>query len=118
MPSSFRPVPDDAPELMRILREFHAKLLANQDELPNAWGAIIINDIQANLKRIDVVISWDAVQIEMGQVVRDALGNPIYEYAVDANGQTIFDENGNPVIARRFYTRHIYLHADSAYFRH
>jgi quinol-cytochrome oxidoreductase complex cytochrome b subunit len=118
IPSTFRPVPDDAPELLRILREFNAKLLANQDELPNAWGAIIINDIQSNLKRIDVIISWDAVQIETGQVVRDAQGNPIFEFAVDANGETILDENGNPVVMRRFYTRHIYLHADSAYFRH
>jgi quinol-cytochrome oxidoreductase complex cytochrome b subunit len=118
VPSTFRTVAADAPQLLHILEEFAHDIEAKHDELPNAWGAIVINDIQANLKRIDMVITWDAVKIEAGTVQRDADGKPLPEYVVDANGNPVLDENGQPQVLRRIYTRHFYLHADSAYFAH
>jgi quinol-cytochrome oxidoreductase complex cytochrome b subunit len=118
VPSTFRTVSADAPELRHILEEFAHDIELKQDELPNAWGAIIINDIQPNLKRIDMVITWDAVRIESGTVQRDAEGNALLEYVVDADGNPVLDENDQPQVLRRIYARHFYLHADSAYFAH
>ncbi len=118
VPSVFRTVPDDAPELKHILEIFEEEIHANEGELVNAWGAIIINDVQGNLKRIDLVITWDAVTIDKGEIVRDANGVPTPLYVTDKDGNQILDENGQPQVLRRIATEHIYLHADSAYFMH
>lgn len=101
---SFVPVPADAPELEEALHHFYEDLETNNAELHNAWGAIIITDQQDGLRRADVVIVWDSVQIEDGKPVFDANGNPVL----------ITDANGNPVI--RVNGQHIYLHEDSQYF--
>lgn len=101
---NFVPVPADAPELEDALRNFYDDLKTNNAELHNAWGGVIITDQQDGLKRADVVIVWDSVQIENGKPVFDANGNPIL----------ITDANGNPVI--RVNGQHMYLHEDSQYF--
>jgi ubiquinol-cytochrome c reductase cytochrome b subunit len=118
VPSSFRAVPDDAPKLLHMLEILEEDIHARGEELPNAWGAIVINDIQNNLKRIDLVISWDSVKIENGEVVKDENGNPVMEYVTDKEGNFVLDENGEKMVLRRFETKHIYLHANSAYFGH
>jgi ubiquinol-cytochrome c reductase cytochrome b subunit len=74
VPTQFRVVPDDAPELRAVLEELHHKIELNADELPNAWGALVISDNQDGLRRLDVAIFWDGVQIEDGKPALDANG--------------------------------------------
>ncbi len=100
----FNPVPADAAHLREVLVKFEELLEENNLELYNAWGAIIITQNQENLKRIDVVIEWDEVELEGGDAVLDSAGNPI----------VITDENGQPI--RRISTKHIFINENSAYF--
>jgi hypothetical protein len=100
----FNAVPADAPRLHHVLQEFTHLLDKNHHELHNAWGAIIITQDQADLKRIDVVIEWDEVELEGGRPVLDSSGNPI----------VILGEDGSPV--RRINAAHIFIHQNSAYF--
>ncbi len=101
----FVAVPDNAPELHLAMKEFHHLLEQNHEELYNAWGAVIVTQNQDGLKRIDVVISWDEVQMEAGHVVKGADGLPIL----------IYDTDGNTI--RRWSTDHIFVHENSAYFQ-
>jgi ubiquinol-cytochrome c reductase cytochrome b subunit len=106
VPSGFRTVPADADRLHEVLAELKHKLDANAKELPGAWGAIIISNNQDNLRRVDVVISWDGVEIVEGVVQLDAAGNPIYSFVtepvftgqVDENGEFVRDENGEVIL--------------------
>jgi hypothetical protein len=101
---NFTTVPVDAPELRDVLRDFARMLEEDENELHNAWGAIIITQAQNNLKRIDVLIVWDEVQIERGRPVMNANGEPVL----------VLDENGQPVPGRN--SQHVYIHRDSQYF--
>ncbi|RMF78193.1 MAG: cytochrome bc complex cytochrome b subunit [Chloroflexi bacterium] len=101
---AFETVPSDAPRLEHVLEEFYGFLEKDSAELANAWGAIIITQNQANLKRIDLVISWDEVVVEGGNPVLDDQGNSILA----------LDEDGNPI--RRFNIKHIFINEDSQYF--
>lgn len=116
VPTQFRAVPDDAPELLHVLKVLEEDIAENADELPNAWGAIIVNDVQNGLKRIDLVIAWDGVAVQNGIVQKDENGNTVLFYAKDKNGNPVLGENGEPLVLRRYETKHIYLHKDSAYF--
>jgi len=101
----FTPVPADAPELHHALEEF-AQMIAREDkELYNGWGAIIITQNQANLKRLDLVISWDEVLLDNGNPVLNEDGNPI----------PVLDANGNPI--RRYSSEHLFINQNSAYFQ-
>jgi quinol-cytochrome oxidoreductase complex cytochrome b subunit len=102
----FRPVPVDAPELHKQLAYLTDRVKQGSGELVNGWGAIVITQNQSNLKRIDLVITWDQVQIESGEPVLDENGNPI----------PVLDANGKPV--RLMNTQHVFIHQDSAYFLH
>lgn len=101
---NFVPVPADAPDLLEGLHAFYGELVRTQDELHNAWGAVIITEQQAGLRRVDVVIVWDSVEIENGKPVYDANGNPVL----------ILDADGNPVL--RVNGQHMFIHEDSQYF--
>lgn len=117
VPSTFRTVPDDAPVLRHALEVLHHDLELNPEELPNAWGAIVVSENQEGLRRVDVVISWDGVVIENGVVQMTAEGEPQPLYLIDSEtGEPILDENGNPIRERRIASDHIFLHQDSAYF--
>jgi quinol-cytochrome oxidoreductase complex cytochrome b subunit len=100
----FNTVPADAPQLHHALQEFAELLEKEHVELYNAWGAIIITQNQPNLKRIDLVISWDEVQLEGGNPVLDENGEPI----------VLLDDNGQP--RRRINGAHIFINENSAYF--
>lgn len=53
-------------ELYRVMEEF-SHMIANEDqELYNGWGMVIVTDWQDDLKRVDVIVSWDQVVIERG----------------------------------------------------
>ena len=137
LPLRFRSVPaDEAPKLMQVMEEFAHHLDDVPEELPGVWGALVITDNQAGLKRLDWVVSWDTVLIEGGNVQLDEAGEPILVYAteqaavVDSEGNPVLgddgeplmeevpvlDEAGNPVPARRIYSDHLFIHQASAYF--
>jgi quinol-cytochrome oxidoreductase complex cytochrome b subunit len=100
----FRTVPSDAEDLQHVLREFEELLIENSDELHNSWGAVIITDNQDNLRRIDVIIVWEAIELDNGKPSKDENGDLI----------PILDDNGNPLLA--VADKHIFIHQDSAYF--
>jgi len=139
MPERFRTVPEaEAPELMHVMKEFDHMLEEFPNELPNAYGILVVTDDQQDLKRLDFIVSWDEVLIEGGEVQLDEEGNPILIYqtevvpVLDDNGEPVLDENGaeltetveivddngNLIPVRRFYIREhpLYVHRDSAYF--
>lgn len=103
---TFAPIPADAPELHHVMELFYNKFLTEKasNELLNPFGAVIISQNQDGLKRIDVVVSWDEVQVANGFPVLDASGEPI----------PVLDANGNPV--RRSNITHIFIHEDGGYF--
>ncbi len=102
----FTSVPSDAPQLRHVLEELAAKLALEDEELLNAWGGIVITQNQDDLKRVDLFIVWDRVEIEGGSVVLDERGEPIpvmaseavMQQAVDENGEPAVDEAGKPVM--------------------
>ncbi|MCA9911806.1 MAG: cytochrome bc complex cytochrome b subunit [Anaerolineae bacterium] len=69
MPSEFRVVPDDAPQLLHVLEELNQLIEENDAQLAHSWGAIVISEAQDGLRRMDLAIFWDGVQIENGLVV-------------------------------------------------
>jgi ubiquinol-cytochrome c reductase cytochrome b subunit len=126
VPASFRPVPDDAPKLLHVLEMLEEDIVAREGELVNSWGVMIINDVQPGLKRLDFVISWDGVEIQNGEIVTDANGEPVPLCVVNADGFAL-GQDGQPMaegvtegclVQRRFYTRHFFLSEDGAYFGH
>ncbi|MCY3946918.1 MAG: cytochrome bc complex cytochrome b subunit [Anaerolineaceae bacterium] len=100
----FTPVPANAPELIHVLEEFAHLLEAEQVELLDSWGVVIITPNQGNLKRLDVVINWQEVEIVGGKPVLDDSGNPI----------PVFREDGTPV--RRTSSKHVFINEQSGYF--
>jgi ubiquinol-cytochrome c reductase cytochrome b subunit len=132
MPTNFTVVTDSTPVLLEVLEELHHELEANHLELDNAWGALIISDNQDGLRRLDIVISWDGVQIVNGRAALDEEGEPLPLYVEDTNAAQIENEAGElvypsltitneagetvPVRLRRLAVSHLYLHEDSAYF--
>ncbi len=137
LPLRFRTIPEDeAPKLLQVLEEFEHHLAQEPAELPNVWGALVITDNQAGLKRLDWVVSWDSVLIEGGQVMMDDAGDPIMIYAteqvamLDDAGEAMLDDNGAPMMQeqpmrdeagnlipeRRIYSDHLFIHQESAYF--
>lgn len=128
-PSEFSLVSkDQAPQLYKALAEFNELLEEAPLELSNGWGAIVVTDNQAGLKRLDWVVSWDYVQIELGNVVVDDDGNPVFVTetvdvpVLDENGEAVLGEDGEPVTesvtktVRRIYSDHIFIHENGAYF--
>jgi hypothetical protein len=103
---NFTPVPADAPELKDALAGFQELIDENNKELLNAWGTIIVTQNQNNLKRVDVIITWDEVQLDGGIPVLDANGNSI----------PVLDDNGNHI--RRMNLDHLFIHKDGGYFAH
>lgn len=101
---NFTPVPADATQLREVMHEFAEMLEEDKNELHDAWGAVIITDAQNNLRRIDVLIFWDDVQMDNGRPVLDADGNPVL----------LVDEDGVPL--PRWNSQHIFIHRNSQYF--
>lgn len=98
------PIPTDAPELLEGMEFFVHELEENSVELLNPWGLVVITEPQKDLKRVDVIITWDEVEVEDGKPVLDANGQPIP--VLDANGERI----------RRVNTSQMFIHRDTQYF--
>jgi ubiquinol-cytochrome c reductase cytochrome b subunit len=101
---NFTTIPADAPRLRDAIRFFAEELRHAEHELHNAWGGVIITQNQSNLRRIDVIITWDEVQMQDGRPVLDAQGQPLL----------VLDADGNPV--RRVNSQHIFIHENAQYF--
>ncbi len=101
---NFTPLPDDGGELYHVLEEFGMAIEARPNELPNAWGGVIITDVQDGLKRIDVMIVWNDYVNENGRPILNENGQPTL----------VRDAEGNPVW--RINNNHIFIHENSQYF--
>jgi ubiquinol-cytochrome c reductase cytochrome b subunit len=101
---NFVTVPADATEFAHVLEEFQKKIAAEDVELLNGWGGIIITPNQGNLKRIDLMIVWDEVVVEGGRPVLDENGAPIP--VLNADGEQV----------RRISVDHIFINENSGYF--
>jgi ubiquinol-cytochrome c reductase cytochrome b subunit len=104
---NFVTVPADAAQLNQVMADFQHMLEEDGQELYNAWGGVIITQNQQGLKRLDVIITWDEVQLENGNPVLDANGDVI---------PVIDEATGLPV--RRINRTHIFIHEDGGYFAH
>ena len=101
---NFTELPAASPELQHVMEEFATKLAEADKELLDAWGAIIVTPNQTDLKRIDIIINFQQVELENGVVVLDENGEPI----------PVIGDDGNPV--RITNSAHIFINKDSAYF--
>jgi len=101
----FRAVPDDAPELVSVMESFQKQLKEEEDELHNGFGMVIISENQEGLRRVDVLIAWEEVELEQGRPVKDADGQVV----------PILTEDGSPTY--RVSEAHIFIHRHAAYFQ-
>ncbi len=91
IPNSFREVPQDAPVLHEVLEEFAHEIETNEDQLPEGWGIIIVSNNQEGLRRLDMAIGWEAVTIELEEVVYDDNGDPVPVFYT-LNGESLYFE--------------------------
>ena len=100
-----RPVPRaEAPRLAYVMQLFEKQVAKETQELYNGWGAVLITDNQSDLKRIDIILVWEAIELENGQPVLDENGNV----------KPIFKEDGTPVY--NISIDHVFIHEQAAYF--
>ncbi|MEM6283328.1 MAG: hypothetical protein AAF787_14130, partial [Chloroflexota bacterium] len=74
---AFTVTPADAPELQHAVEEFE-HLIEEFDELQNGYGVLIVSQAQANVKRVDAIISWEVEDEETGEVTRTFSGDYTY----------------------------------------
>ena len=101
MPNSFRLVPDDAPVLHEVLEELHHEIELNEGQLPHGWGIIVVSNNQEGLRRVDLAIGWEGVEIDQGQVVVGEDGEPV-ELVYQLGGQPLYfqtDDAGELVLS-------------------
>ncbi|MBC7809664.1 MAG: cytochrome bc complex cytochrome b subunit [Burkholderiales bacterium] len=119
----FNPLPAGS-EIDEAVAEFEHTLIGRENELWNAWGGIIVTQNQEDLKRVDVFIIWDEVQMDNGWPVIGPDGRPLLATqpvaVVDEAGNPVLDEGGNPVMEerpiRRVNSQHVFIHEMSQYF--
>lgn len=100
-----RPVPRaEAPRLAYVMELFEQQVAKYDRHLRNGWGAILITDNQTNLKRVDLILVWESIELENGQPVLDENGNV----------KPILNEDGTPVYT--IALDHVFIHRDAAYF--
>ena len=109
----FAPTPADAVELHEVLQRFYEEIHHQIEFLDNGWGGLLITESQPDLRRIDLVIFWNEVQLnEIGDAMMvDGQNMPIFVPMMDEEGEMV-DE----IRAARLVDEHIFIHRDSAYF--
>lgn len=116
MPASFRTVPEDAPTLEHVLDELGTEIHHNDYQLPEGWGVIVVSNNQDGLRRVDLVIGWEGVNVdftrpnsepelrfylldgqllyfetdEVGDLILDSANTPNLAFAVDDDGTTMY----------------------------
>ncbi|MEL6525865.1 MAG: hypothetical protein AAFQ07_09165, partial [Chloroflexota bacterium] len=109
MPTGFRLVADDAPMLEEVLEEFGHLLHGADELLVNASGLMVVSDWQEGLRRVDLVIVWDGVELEAGEpvigedgeaveLVYQLNGEDLY-FQTNAEGNIIMDDSSEPNLA-------------------
>lgn len=117
----FVAIPDASPHLYEAMEEFHHLLEANHQELYNAHGIVIVTDNQDGLKRLDVLIVWEEVELTAtGGVVLNEDGSVrlVRVPVVDETGAPVLNEDGSPMTKPnyRWHAVHLFIHENSAYF--
>jgi hypothetical protein len=102
---TFSQIPTDSPGLRNALVFMEEELVTNNQELRNGWGVVVITEPQKNLKRVDVILTWDTVQLESGRVVLNEAGESI----------PVLGADGQPI--RRINSDHFFIHRDAQYFQ-
>jgi quinol-cytochrome oxidoreductase complex cytochrome b subunit len=97
-------IPSDAEDLEKAMHFFADRLHAFEHELQDAWGLVVVTEVQPGLMRLDAVIVWHQVEFENGRVVFGSDGEPVL----------VVGEDGQPVT--RVSTDHIFIHEDAQYF--
>jgi quinol-cytochrome oxidoreductase complex cytochrome b subunit len=103
MPNTFSVVPDNAPNLEHVLEELHQLIEREHQELPDATAVIVVSENQDGLRRMDLAILWNGVELSGGQVVLEdgetialnysTRGGENILFAADADGTVILDGN-------------------------
>lgn len=101
---NFSTVPADAPELSEVLHWYMEELEHRGAELDEAWGAVIITEAQDGLKRLDVVVVWNEVQMD----------NVFPVIGPDGESVLVLNESGDP--NRLVNSQYMYIHVNSQYF--
>ena len=109
----FAPTPADAVELHEVLERFYEEIHHQIDFLDDGWGGLLITEAQSDLRRIDLVIFWNEVQLnEIGDAMMvDGQNMPIFVPMMDEEGEMVGE-----IRAARLVDEHIFIHLDSAYF--
>ncbi|MFW5709187.1 MAG: cytochrome b [Chloroflexota bacterium] len=103
----FRTVPARSPELEDAM-EYFAKLMERYSEdLTNGWGALVITDTQSNLRRLDVIITFESETAADGETVAEDGTETVL---VSTEAQTAQEFNWV------FRDDHVFIHRDAAYF--
>jgi ubiquinol-cytochrome c reductase cytochrome b subunit len=98
-------VPEDAEGLLEVMHEFDHLFDVWGQELPNAWGMLIVEDAQEDLRRVEIYIEWDTPQIDAdGNILRDESNTILVQ--LDEDGEANRTNSGKAV----------YVHHDSGYF--
>ncbi len=74
-------IPSTSPELLHALEELEHLMHNHKAELVNPFGVIVVTQDQETTKRVDVVVSWDAVNEETGEVTRQFNSNQAYVHS-------------------------------------
>ncbi|MCY4009682.1 MAG: cytochrome b N-terminal domain-containing protein [Anaerolineaceae bacterium] len=109
----FSPTPADADELHAVLKRFYEEIHHQIDFLDDGWGGLLITETQPNLRRIDLLIFWNEVQLnEIGDAMMvDGENIPIFMPMMDEEGEIIGEMR-----SARLVDEHIFIHRNSAYF--
>lgn len=98
-------VSSSAPALESVMETYYEHIHHETDELFNGYGIVVITDAQDGLRRADVLLVWQAVELEGSRAVLDE----------DGNVQPIYTTDGN--IVWSINSDKVYINESSAYFQ-
>ena len=102
---SVEEVSASSPELEQVVEEYYEHIHHEDQELYNGFGGVIITEAQDGLRRADVWMIWQVVELENGRAVLDENGDVVPVYTTD--GEVVWTINSD----------HVYIHEDAAYFQ-
>ena len=112
----FSLLPTDSTELVHVVETFYEEIEAEPEDLLGGWGAVIITENQPDLVRIDVIVVWQALEMEMEVDKETGEEKETTSPRRDEDDNVIpkVDEEGTPVY--RVHTNHAFVHRESSYF--
>lgn len=111
----FRSLPADSPELIEVVQQLYDEIHHETEDLYGGWGALLITENQTDLMRVDVVLVWQALEMETEFNEETGVEEETDTPRRDEDGNLIprTDENG---LVYRMSTAHTFVHRESAYF--